>query len=151
MEPMFSAFQAPLITQPLPLDWSPWMCSPLLTFLYAAFPCPGSCFLPCFTWLPFFTFKTHMLSQCLHRVMMQSPFLTLKLILGSLNTDAARNSTSACILISHQVWATKLIWMSYWYSRSAECPYSDKHLFFRQVEGQEEVTIEPRSMAELAL
>lgn len=82
---------------------------------------------------------------------MQSPFLTLKLILGSLNTYAARNNTSVHILISHQAWATKLKRMSSWYSRSAECPWSGEHLFFMQVEGQEEVTIEPRSMAELAL
>lgn len=43
--------------------------SPLL---YPAFPCPGLCFLPFFTWLSILTFKIPTLSELRHGVMMES-------------------------------------------------------------------------------
>lgn len=96
-EQVVSASLPSLITEPLSLDPLQWLSSlndfPL-HFLYSAFPSPGSGFLTFFTWLPFLTFKTLMLSHLLHGDMMESPFLILKPILWSSNTYTAGNSTS---------------------------------------------------------
>lgn len=148
VEGQISASLPSLITQPLSLDFQQWLSTLDLLPLFSFFTWSRFMF---FTWLPFLTFKTLKLPHSLQGVMLESPFLMVKLIPQSMSTHAAGNSTSAHILTAYQVLSTKLKWMSYWYSHTSEHRGSGKLLFFRQVKVQEEVTIQPRSMDELAL